>query len=199
MCLVGNCLWLFVGVQRHEQGQVLLQAQVQGREETGMVVRVVADDCGQAIQVIQFSAPGLFLAGFDAGQTLAQRAQADGFEQAIVHARAEAFTPDLRLRIGGVAEDDAACSPVLALFCPHGGGHLVAVHVGHVAIDHQHVEAAVSPGLQTLAAVLGTGLVQAKVTQLLRHQLQVGRMIVDHQHVQSRIRRFDVVDHRGVG
>ncbi|MNH32029.1 hypothetical protein D3C79_924460 [compost metagenome] len=50
-----------------------------------------------------------------------------------------------------------------------------------------------TPFFQAFAAIAGSGLAQAQVPQLLRHQHQVGRVVVDHQHLQPGIGYIHVI------
>lgn len=161
-----------------------------------MVSRVMPDHRAEPIKAIRL-APVLFpTLHVHCCKALTQGAEADGLEQAIIHARAQAFAPYLGLCVGGIAQDRAAPSSRPLLFGAYRRRQLVAVHVGHVAIEHQHVEVACTPGHQAFATVRGRGVLQPEVTELLCHQLQVGRVIIDHQYVEVGVRCLQTLDCR---
>ncbi len=193
MRLFGNGIAVVLRIQCHQGGQVGLQALLQRLQEALAVVRVLADHCGQAVQVVQLAPRFVLAVRAYAGQALAERAQADRLEQAVVHAGAQALAAYLRLCVGGVAENGAARPPAMAFLGAYGGGQLVAVHVRHVAVEHQHIEVARPPGGQAFATVAGAGVLQPQVAKLLCHQLQVGWMVVDHQHVQPWVGHIEVL------
>ncbi|MNP34480.1 hypothetical protein D3C76_1277690 [compost metagenome] len=136
---------------------------MQGCEQPITLVQVVSYDAAQALQVERQWYDCPLFASDNGGQALAECAQADGFEQAVVHADAQAFLPDFWLSIGGVAENHTAWALAAALFGANGGGELIAVHVRHVAIEDQYIEQPFTPFVEAFAAVTGSGLAEAQV------------------------------------
>ncbi|MNO91254.1 hypothetical protein D3C76_827940 [compost metagenome] len=162
-------------------GQLFEQACDQGRVTKGQLLEVIETEI----------APGHWCNGrcgdYGCGglQVAVELGQADGFEQAVIHARSDATVTLVRLGVGGEAQYPAGGTAVLLLVGPNGPGQLVAVHDRHIAIGNHHIERLCQPGLQTQCAVLGLADPMAEIAQLLFQQHEVGRVVVYHQDVQG--------------
>ncbi|MNY09626.1 hypothetical protein D3C86_1425460 [compost metagenome] len=123
-------------------------------------------------------------AGKPLGQPRLQIHQANGFEQAIVHARG--LTPGflLGLRIGGKAQNQRRRQPLHPLLLTYRARQFITTEHRHVAVGNDQVEPVPAPLFKPLCPVLSQHHAMAQVAQLPREQQAIGRIIVDHQNRQ---------------
>lgn len=113
------------------------------------------------------------------GQRRAQTGEADGLEQAVVHAGGEAKLPLARLGMGGEAPDGQAMAKGT-----QAAGQLEAVHHRHLAVGDDQIEGVAGEGAQGLQAIAAHTDVVSQVLELLAQQDLVGVIVIDHQDMQ---------------
>lgn len=113
------------------------------------------------------------------GQRRAQTGEADGLEQAVVHAGGEAKLPLARLGMGGEAPDGQVMAKGSQV-----AGQLEAVHHRHLAVGDDQIEGVAGEGAQGLQAIAAHTDVVSQMLDLLAQQDLVGVIVIDHQDMQ---------------